>query len=305
MTLPNFLIIGASKAGTTSLYHYLRQHPQVYMPQNKEPRFFIYEGGSIDPNWPGYNFIKNKTVTDLPGYQELYRPVTNEIAIGEATAGYLSNPGVPDRILKHIPDAKFIAILRDPAERAYSAFLMDIRNGLDNVQLSEAVERYYAKKEPPSDILRQRAYISYIRAGFYYQGLTRYYQRFDSDQIGVFFFEDFKRDPACLVRNVFGFLDVDQAFQPNMGKRYNVSLVPRNRRWNRLAVGQNLAKRLIKRIVPVEARKRISKIVIGSNLIQPAPISRELRSDLIEIYRQDILRLQDMCDRDLSLWLKV
>ena len=275
------------------------------MPQNKEPRFFIYEGETLDPNWPGYNFVIETTVTDLSSYKDLFAPVSGEIAIGEATAGYLTIPEVPDRILKHIPKAKFIAILRDPADRAYSAYLMDVMNGLDDIQLALVVKNYEADQQLPVEIRMRRAYASYIRAGFYYQGLKRYYQRFGPHQLGVFFYEDFKQDPEKFVRKVFGFLEIDQAFQPNFGQRYNVGRYPRHRRWHALAVSQNPVKHAFKRIFPAPVRERLSQILIGSNLLKPPPLSLKLRSELIDIYRQEIHQLQDLFNRDLGSWLKV
>ena len=92
MIMPNFLIIGAAKSGTTALYHYLKQHPQIYMSPVKEPRFFAYEGEQLAFCGPGDQRIKDSSITDIDTYQLLFRDVLNETAIGEASPVYLCSP---------------------------------------------------------------------------------------------------------------------------------------------------------------------------------------------------------------------
>src|SRR5437868_623089 len=109
MTLPNFLIIGAAKAGTTSLHHYLRQHPDVYMGP-REPRYFAREGADAESP-----VIRTRDV-----YEQLFDGVTTEHAIGEGSPQYLNHPIAPDEIAAELPDVKLIVSLRNPADRAYS-----------------------------------------------------------------------------------------------------------------------------------------------------------------------------------------
>ncbi len=124
MNKPNFLIIGALKAGTTSLFNYLMQHPQIYMSPVKEPKFFALVGEYLDPK---KREILGKCVVDIEEYRALFDNVTTEKAIGEASAIYLSSRRAPGRIQHYILNVKLIAILRDPVERAYSHFLHNVR----------------------------------------------------------------------------------------------------------------------------------------------------------------------------------
>jgi len=123
MTLPTFLIIGAAKSGTTSLWHYLRQHPQIFLTRHKEPNFFILEGLELPPfSGPAapeilYKKIYKYSVTDIDSYRTLFQEVSQEKAIGEASVPYLYFPQAADRIKKYIPDVKMIVVLRNPIDR--------------------------------------------------------------------------------------------------------------------------------------------------------------------------------------------
>src|SRR5918998_2242905 len=128
MTMPNFLLIGAMKAGTTAFYQLLDKHPQVYMSPNKEPNFFAFEGEKLDFRAPSdIEGLNRHAVTEIEEYQALFDGVSGEKAIGEASHWYMYKPEASGRIKHHLPEAKLIAVLRDPAERAYSEFLHFVR----------------------------------------------------------------------------------------------------------------------------------------------------------------------------------
>ena len=134
MRLPNFLVIGAAKAGTTTVYQYLKQHPQVYMSPRKEPHFFSKNG------------TKDYPIPTLEDYQALFQEASDEIAIGEASTSYLTHPQTAERIQYHIPHAKLIAILRDPANRTYSLYIMLLMLGkrkLSSYTHQEILDEFY------------------------------------------------------------------------------------------------------------------------------------------------------------------
>jgi hypothetical protein len=129
--MPNFLVIGAGRSGSTSLYHYLAQHPQIFMSPVKEPKFFALEGHALDFRGPGDERIRVDTTTTLTAYRSLFDGVRGELAVGEASTLYLSHEAAADAIARHVPEMKLIAILRDPAERAHSAFQHLTRDGYE------------------------------------------------------------------------------------------------------------------------------------------------------------------------------
>ncbi len=264
----------------------------------KEPAFFIFEGSNFNPKQTDYDIYKIldwsncSLVTDLHTYEALFEDVSSEIAIGEASTGYLNHHRAPDRILHHLPEAKLIAVLRDPAERAYSAYLMDVLNGLDDLTLSEIITTYQELEQKESGIRLERPILFYISAGFYYQGLGRYFQQFDQRKIGIFWFDDFRKDPEEFVCNVFLFLGVDVTFRPDFEQRFNVGQYPKNRRLHTAAVSLNQVTSALRGVLPTPLRHRLSQAYIQSNLGLPPPMSSELRASLIDIYRQDISQLQ-------------
>ena len=275
MTLPNFLIIGAAKAGTTSLYDYLRQHPEVFMPTLKEPRFFSHEPGRGDVS----------AVSTLADYEALFAGVTTEIAIGEATPHYLAHGGAPERIAATLPGVRLIAALRDPAERAFSVYQMNLRNrGVNN-----GVSFLQALQEDQN-----------LRRG-YATGLGRYLERFGRDRLRIVLFEEITGAPRATVQGLFRFLGVSQDFAPDVSKVSNPGGLPKVRAVHALLNDARL-RGLARRYLPegVVARGRDLR---SRNLAKQTMRAEERRA-AATLFREDILRTQDLIGRDLSAWLR-
>jgi hypothetical protein len=216
--LPNFLVIGAAKAGTTSLYRYLEQHPEVYMSPIKEPNFFALEGQPLDFCGPGdAAYIRRFSVTDRAAYEALFDGVRGEVAVGEASALYLYSPAAPLNICRYAPRMKLIAILRHPVERAYSAFLHLLRDEREPV-----ADFAGALGEEKARVQRGWEHIwHYRRMGFYAEQLARYYRHFSREQLRVYRYEALRDDPERLIADIFEFLGVDPDFTPDMSVRHN------------------------------------------------------------------------------------
>lgn len=288
MTLPNFLIIGAERSGTTSLYQYLRQHPQIFMCPIKEPNFFAYDD-ALDRDRPDFFPVRS-----LAEYEALFSGATDEQAIGEASTLYLYRPAAAERIKERLPDVKLIAILRDPAERSYAGYLYALKRGRERRSFAEAVRAG-----------RDGALQSYLDIGFYHRKLTPYAEWLDRGKLALYLYEDYRRDPAMVLRRMFAFLAVDDAFVPDMSVKHNVSGLPRSKLLERL-LRRNSVTRTVKRRLPDWARRAVDDTVSSihrRNRVKPA-IDPEVRQDLIAFYRDDILKLQDLIRRDLSAWLK-
>jgi hypothetical protein len=294
--MPNFLIIGAEKCGTTALYHYLRQHPQVYMSPAKETGFFGAEGRKPDTRAPGH--LPTKHINNIDDYRALFEEVSNEAAIGEASPYYLYSTRALERIHHYIPAAKLITILRDPAERAYSNYLHAIWLGREPLtDFSQALfqeeERIKASWE---------SLFHYKQKGFYYAQLRRYFDRFNQGQIRVYLKEDLDVDSASVMKDIFRFLCVDEEFVPDVSLRPNVSGIPKNRMLHKLVMELNRPS--IKRLFPDRLVRGLREPIRNSILAKPPKLPLEARKALIGVYREDILRLQELIQRDLSTWLE-
>jgi hypothetical protein len=294
MKLPTFIIIGAARSGTTSLYEYARQHPDVYVSPVKEPNFFAVEGDQVRYRGPGEEELR--WITDLSGYMELFRGARAERAIGEASPLYLYSPKAPGRIRHYAPDVRLAAILRNPVERAYSAFSYLRERGSEPHQ--SFVEALDAEDQR---VAQNWSHIwHYRRMGFYYEQLSRYYEGFDGKQIRIFLFEDLEADPGRVVRQLFEHIGVDPSFEPETSVRRNVSGEPRHVLLAPVLKPNRLTTRLrplvIKTLDPLVARVKERALVKP-----PMPEPAALR--LTALYKADVERLAHLIGRDLGAWL--
>jgi hypothetical protein len=302
MTMPNFFIIGAQKAGTTSLYHYLNQHPQVYMSPVKEPFFFNHEitpdGEAVNRSYGGPGRQQVPKFANLEEYRALFRGARDEKAIGEATTSYIYRPGIAERIKRFVPEAKSVALLRNPADRAYSAFLHAVRGGREPINNFAQVLR-----EEENRIRDDWSYVNLYRdVGLYYEQLKRYHEVFGRERVGVWLYEDLRDDPAGVTQSVFRFLEVDDTFAPDTSSRYLPAGAPPNEAIRVMMRVMNAKLPVVKKIIPPESRVRqaVQKMIFN----KPQPIDPEIRKELIEGYREDILKVQELIGRDLSGWLQ-
>jgi hypothetical protein len=256
----------------------------------KETNFLAYEGDQ-DP----YLF----PIRSLNAYEALFCAAARHRAIGEASPLYLVRPSAIDLIDELIPDARFIAVLRDPAERAYAAYLGAKRNGTEPRSLARALRDYRNGVDGPLPL-------AHFDPGFYHKHLTRYLGRFGRKRLAVHFYDDFARDTRTTMAKIFRFLDVDDSFVPDTSVRYNATGVAQNKVLDAV-VRTSTFKRNLKAWLPYPLRKPLMALgtaINRRNLVKPA-LPQELRRDLIGLYREDILELHELLQRDLTPWLTV
>lgn len=283
MQLPNFIIGGALKAGTTSLNYYLKQHPQVFMTEFKEPRYFAYEADNPDHvEGRGLRF----PVRTLAEYTALFDGVDGQKAIGEASPHYLISPVAPQRIRDTIPHARLIFSLRDPVKRAYSIYWHGVRLGQENRPVEQALtEGEYA-----------------VTHGLYYAWLCHWYQRFAPSQIKVVLFDDLQHDAAGVFADICHFLEIDEGFAPDLTVR-NKGGALKNKGLGRLfeRLKTHPLRRVIDPLVPRRARSAMIE-ARNRNFEEPPPMPEALTRWLYAYYRQDIVQLEGLLQRDLSAW---
>jgi hypothetical protein len=260
------------------------------MSPRKEPHFF--EGMHSEFRRPG---LRNTPVSDLAEYQALFEGVSGERAIGEASASYLYSLRAPGLIKSSVPDARIIAVLRNPADRAYSNYLHCVQVGRE--PLGSFAEALQAEESRMRDKWGPLWY--YKDKGFYYAQVKRYFDAFGRDRVGVWLHEDLRNDAPGTLGEVFRFLGVDERFVPDASVEYNPSGVPRIGglyKGVRALTARNPV--LVERVLPA----RLRGYVKGRLFTEPPPFSPQIREGLIHAYKEDILRLQELIGRDLSAW---
>ena len=320
--LPTFLVIGAAKSATTSLHAYLGQHPEILMSSVKEPNFFAFEGGvpkfrGPDDERPGATRIIRRrlrtakyvdSVTSFERYRELFSRPGRAQAIGESSVSYLYFPQAVDRIRARLPTVKLIALLRNPVDRAFSKFAQFRRDGCEPLEDFDA-----AVRAEPGRIRDQWSPTwYYVDRGYYFRQLRPYYERFDSTRIRVYLYDDFKRDSLGTLRDMFGFLGVDEAFVPDVSEHHNVSAGATSFGGGVLSYvfdSPNPLKSAFNRLIPNrDVRRRIRNKLLrfrrsGAPRREGMVISDQARRHLQQTFRDDILELEKLIGRDLSAWL--
>jgi len=302
MRWPTFLVIGAAKAGTTSLYHYLSQHPQVFM-GGREPGFFAFEGETLTFEGPGdARITEPHPANDKEAYGALFEAAPADSVLGEASPIYISSSTAPHRIQHYLPEAKLIAILRHPAERAFSNYCHLLREGRETLGFAEALEAEESRKQANWAPAWQ-----YKSRGFYHRELSPYYTLFDPEQIRVYLFEDLISDPIGLMQEIFRFVGADATFTPDTKVRYNMTGVPRSR------ILHSLCKRFLEASPDSALKKHIPKrwldpvhhslMTLRNRNLRKLRLDPGIRAQLVEDYRDEILALQALIGRDLSHWL--
>ncbi len=282
LSIPNLFIVGAAKAGTTSLYEYLVQHPDIYMSPVKEPHYFsdVYRQNN--------KRLSRKPISDEKTYLSLFEAVTNERVIGEASTSYFGNENAPSRIYAFNPKAKIIVMLRDPVERAYSYYLQRVREGGETGGFYEAVREQADRQS--------KEWRPYLDAGFYSKKIEKYKNLF-GDQIQLLIFEEFIREPIDSMARVFDFLEVDTSITEHLSYgKHNPYRIPRNALASKLIRG-SLPRRIGHFVFPDRFRR-----FFRESLLRPTEkpaMSDEAREFLISLYEEEVDRVQTMFGRPL------
>jgi Sulfotransferase family len=307
--VPEFFIVGHPKSGTTALYEMLRSHPQIYMPELKEPWFF---GEDMRARFqPARSGAVPET---LEQYLALFEAAGAGQRAGEASSSYLRSSCAAEKIAELRPDARIIAVLREPASFLRSLHLQLLRDHVETRRdLREALalepERRAGRSIPRSSHLPQMLlYSDHVR---YVQQLRRYRAAFAPEQVLVLIYDDFRADNAGTLRRVQRFLDVDET--PVEPLDANIST--RQMRSQRLddlvngvSVGRGPVSRTIKAAVKAVSSDRLRERALRltrHKLIyeQPPPVDPQLMAELRARFHGEVVALSEYLDRDLvSLW---
>lgn len=277
---PNFLVIGAAKAGTTWLYSCLNAHPEIFLSEAKELHFFSYDR------------LYQKGFT---WYQSHFQSVTNEKAVGEISPSYLPFEAAAERIYAYNPDVRLIMILRNPIDRAYSHYCMAMRTG----KVNKDIETGLSVESP------------YATWGLYHYQITRYTQLFPVNHIKVLLFDDIKRNPESLLKEVYSYLDVDTSFLPESVfkvknpkrslPKYPLIYKSLKKIYDNLTTNSDYANRLLTQLRIRGYFDLFHRVNQGQDFPQ---LSIEKKNSLAQFYAEDVNQLSQFIKKDLLFWLQ-
>jgi hypothetical protein len=293
---PDFFIVGAPKCGTTSMYEYLKQHPEIFMPEKiKEPHFFC-----TDFETPFY-------IRDLNIYLAIFSDAINEKRIGEASVWYLYSRRAAQEIKKFCPLARIIIMLRNPVDTLYSLHSQFLFTGNENITdfenaINAEADRKNGKRIPssqyPVEFLFYREFVKYS------EQVKRFLDIFPKKNILIIFFEEFKNDTARIYRETLRFLDVNEDFQPDF-KVYNPHKRARIKILKRFIEYPPWVIRMLSKILLSESLRKnlFDKLQDLSIIYEPRkPMTRELRQRLQTEFIDEVAQLSSLIGRDLSFW---
>jgi hypothetical protein len=298
VSLPNFVVIGASRSGTTSLHHYLGQHPDIYVSPNKSPNYFVAQ--DPQPDWENATLqaMASQWISSLTAYEAQFRGVTNERAIGDISPVYLQSIHTAKRIKETLaPSTKFVAILRNPVDRAYAHYLGRRRDGLELVESFDAI----VERELGGGLNQDIAFGSYIGCGRYYHFLKPFYEQFPADNIRVYLFDQLQKDLPGLLRDLFLFLDVDPDYQVDTAFSHNQTGIIANPLLRTLWIRSVGLRTRMRPYLPVSIR-HTSRSILGQQVSKPL-LGTDARKKISAAVREDTLQLQQLSGLDLLSWL--
>jgi hypothetical protein len=292
---PDFLVIGAAKAGTTALYKAICRHPRVYKPMVKEPGYLNFP--DIQPRFkgPGGERANRHTISTRNQYLDLYKHCPSEQLTGDFSIGYLDNWQAPASAKKWLPNAQVIALLRHPVERAYSQYL-HLRQ--ESAESNTSFEQAWGESDWRQAENWRPAYW-YQHRGFYARHLYNWLRFFPRNQLLILFYEDWLQNPQGVLSQIWHHLGVQDIADLKI-TRENVS--SRQPRWTWLNHHENPVRHLAQRTLPLWARDAITTAV-GTVNLQPGPtLDPSLRARLANTYHDDISQLEALTGRDLTAW---
>jgi len=301
--LPTFLVIGAMRAGTTTLYYELAQHPDVHMAPVKEPNYFAMDNGT--PDLPltaeAIGTMISASVTDLEGYRQLFRGSAAAKAIGDVSPSYLYSPSAAARISAALPEVQIVALLRDPVDRAYSAYIRRAGAVSDPQAFLEAVESEHRAVEQGQPL----PLYPLVLGGLYAHHLTRYTKAFAPSRMWIRLYEEFWSAPVQSFAHLHQFIGVSPR-TPASEVRLNRSGVPRFPALDRLIRSGSGVKGFAKRNLPprvVRGLVNAKQKAEDWSMQPPEVLPAEIRERLVDQYfESDIHKLESLLGRSLDAW---
>jgi hypothetical protein len=297
--LPNFLIVGATKCGTSSLHKYLAQHPEIFMSKAKEPRFISSQVTPFPLNGPKDDKVESWYVKKYDDYVQLFEGAEGFKAVGESSADTLYfHKGTIPVIREYLGDPKIVICLRNPVKRAFSAYQHLVRDLREELSFEDGLREEDNRIKNNWELIYH-----YTAASKYYDSVKAFMENFS--RVKIILTEDQAKRPSQVLRGICRFLDVDSHIDINTDVRYNISGKPKSQWLHQFFFEGNVARRLAQPIARTffssETRNRIAQKIYATNLTR-LTINPQTKAMLQELFDEDIRKLESLINRDLSAW---
>ncbi|EHR04624.1 sulfotransferase [Bradyrhizobium sp. WSM471] len=307
--IPDFLVIGAAKSGTTSLFFYLAQHPEIFVPRTfKEPGFLCFAGRQATAKNPAAPFpdMWSGVISDLTDYTALFDPATAGQRVGEATPEYLylhnaTIHNIRATYRQRANSLKFIVVLRNPIARIWSHYWMFVRDGYETLPFEIATADSTIQKR-----LSAGWHPSYDYRGFgnYAAQVAAWQDAFGGDSLKIILADDLSRSAGAVCREMYAHIGVADDFVPDTSTTYNVSGRLRNEWLHELLLRRQYGlKSLMRRVVPQKALQSLKQRLLIWNT-EKLPMPDDVKVQFLDFYRGDVEALQHRIGRNLDAWLR-
>ena len=290
--LPNFFVVGTQKAGTTSLHNYLSCHPEIYLPAQKETKFFVDD----EQYAKGISYYETEFFSGWDG----------EKAVGEIDPDYIYFEQALDRMRQHLnlEAMKFIFLLRNPINRAFSHYLMTYRRGLEPLSFEEAIK---VEEGRITKGYSEKMHYSYVSRGFYMRQIKRFLEYVDKSQMLFLFSEELKTNPQVCLKTIFSFLEVsDDVIPSNINEKFHCSTVPRNMALMQRIQRQSFEKKIVRLLIPWKNfRHKLRQKLIDFNQTHHHnfTLRDDTRQELAKIFSEENNMLAEFLGKNLSKWV--
>ena len=282
---PNLFIVGAPKAGTTSIYEYLKRISDIYLPSTKEPNYFSVK------TVPDNSFVR--PIRNKEKYLDLFKKSKDQKIVGEASPNYLSDPEAPKLIHKAVPNAYIIILLRDPVERFFSHYLMLFSIGRLKKTFEDACSDSLkiGKFDHNKTILR-------LSTSLYSDDVKRYLEIFGPKQVKIIIFEEFIKNTKKTMKEILDFLEINRTVDDFGDKKYNPYSSPRVPFTQSIMTSDSVRKIVNYNLVPFKTRKFIREKILFKSASKPKMQENDRRT-LVNYYQEDVKKLEEILGRKL------
>jgi len=289
---PDFLVIGAGRAGTTSLHRYLSRHPDVFLPATKAPSYWYATARQARTDLPS-SFVRSRQA-----YRSLFRDARPGQRCGDVSPVYLAAMDVPPRVIDDAPSVRVVALLRHPVDRVYARWVARRRDGLEPTRTFEEL----VARELREPVFREDAHATYLASGIVAPVLARWFELVPPDRRLVLWYEDFARDTAACMREVCRFLGVRDDVDLGTARSHNASGGRiRHPVVRSLWAASFPVRQAVRPLIPAAWRDAAFRTVTRD--VVRMPLAADTRARLTEAYTPEIHALEALTGRDLSTWL--